>query len=181
MQIGGGLTGGVRTRLSHLNKAVVICDDVTPLQRFPRLLVTLKEQFVQLVENSRKRVENVVKTHTPRHPSRSALTGGCSAPTKHSWARWDGPPLAVETSKSWEDRCGYSFCLRFGIITCVILVYTLDEWVTPLEEVPNVNILWIPRNIRRLVPVYLARADVRRFPFQTNGIQLLDVGYVQLL
>lgn len=44
----GDLTWGVRACLSHLNETVVVLGDVAPLQRFPRRLVALEEQFVQM-------------------------------------------------------------------------------------------------------------------------------------
>lgn len=78
--------------------------------------------------------------------------------------------------KHLTDIQGYTCCLSF-VVTCVICVETADEWVTPLQEV-----LECQHSVdSSRHPVYLARADVRWLPFLTNGIQLLDVGYILLL
>lgn len=53
-------------------------------------------------------------THTPRLLLRTASTDGYNAPTKRSWGRRDGPPLAAETSEN-REIWGYTCCLSFDL------------------------------------------------------------------
>lgn len=113
---GGGFTWGVRACLSHLNEAVVVFDDVAPLQRFPGLLVTLEEQFVQMYE-----IKNVWNGPYGSPSQRDAHTSSSFTHCMDRWLQWTHRAF-LRTHRRSSSCCWNIWKSVEQRITCVIRV-----------------------------------------------------------
>lgn len=140
-RVRGDLTWGVRACLSHLNETVVVLGDVAPLQRFPRRLVALEEQFVQMFWTR----EHFGTVHAGVHHRQ---TDRCTHTHTHLviFHALDGQMVAVDPQRVPEDAHAVLLLLLKHLEvnrTALLHVHTADEWVTLFREVQNVTMVRI--------------------------------------